>query len=239
MKKLLLLTFALLLTVMAYGQIGERRAQLTVGASGGLMFNTVDFDPTIKQTQHSGPTFGVTLRYTCEKYFSTVCAVQIELNYSQLGWKENILNSSGQALADTYSRNMGYLQLPFMARLSWGKEKGGLMFFILLGPQFGYYLTGSEDKGSSWTLNDDGNPDRPNSVYQQYGMKPDHKLDYGLTGGLGLELNTKKGKHYIIEGRYYYGLSDIFNNGKKDVFSRSANTTIQAKFAYLFDIFNK
>src|SRR5574344_1575616 len=113
----------------AKAQIGERRAQLSVGVNGSLAFNSVDFDPTIKQNEHNGPMFGVVVRYTCEKYFSTVCAVQMELNYAQMGWKENILNSSGQALSDTYSRNMGYLQMPFMARLAWGKEKGGLMFF--------------------------------------------------------------------------------------------------------------
>ena len=42
--------------------------------------------------------------------------------------------------------------------------------------------------------------------------------------------------HFLLEGRYYYGLSDIFGNGKKDVFGRSANGTIVVKASYLFDI---
>ena len=39
-----------------------------------------------------------------------------------------------------------------------------------------------------------------------------------------------------MEGRYYYGLGDIYNNSKKDVFSRSNHGTIIVKFTYLFDI---
>ncbi len=50
-----------------------------------------------------------------------------------------------------------------------------------------------------------------------------------------MELHTKIG-HFMLEGRYYYGLSDIYGNSKKDVFSRSNNGTIVAKLSYLFDI---
>ena len=66
-------------------------------------------------------------------------------------------------------------------------------------------------------------------------MSVSKKFDYGIAAGAGIELNTKAG-HFILEGRYYYGLSDLFGNSKKDVFSRSNNGTIQAKITYLFDI---
>ena len=52
---------------------------------------------------------------------------------------------------------------------------------------------------------------------------------------MGTELNTKLG-HFLVEGRYYYGLSDLFGNSKKDVFGRSNNNTIYVKFSYLFDV---
>lgn len=232
----LVLSFSFL---FSFGQVGDPRSQLSVGVNGGLAFNTVSFDPTVKQKQHQGISFGVTVRYTCEKYFSTVCAIQAELDYTQLGWKEDVYGSNGQPLSDTYQRDLGYVQLPLLARLAWGKEKKGLMFFILLGPQLGYYLKGSEKKSGQWTLNDEGNPDRPNNVYQQYGLSPQKSLDYGLTGGLGVEFNTKNGQHFMIDGRYYYGLSDIYDNGKKDPFARSAHTTISARLTYLFDLFNR
>ena len=45
------------------------------------------------------------------------------------------------------------------------------------------------------------------------------------------------GGNFIIEGRYFFGLSDMFGNAKADPFGRSANTTITAKVTYLIDIF--
>ncbi len=69
-------------------------------------------------------------------------------------------------------------------------------------------------------------------MYAQYDLKIDHKFDYGIAAGIGLELNTAKIGHFTVEGRYYYGLSDIFGNSKKDVFSRSANGTIYVKMGY-------
>lgn len=222
-----------------FGQVGDPRSQLSIGVNGGMAFNSVSFDPTVKQKLHSGITFGVTARYTCEKYFSTVCALQVELNYTQLGWKEEVLSSESQPLPDTYERTLGYVQLPLLARLAWGKERKGLMFFILLGPQLGYYVNSSVKQSAQWTLDDTGVPDRPNNVYQQYDLDPQNSLDYGLTGGLGVEFNTKHGQHFILDGRYYYGLSDIFNNGKKDPFARSAHTTMSARLTYLFDLFNR
>ncbi len=232
--KSMLASILLLFAVPAQAQVGEARNSLAVGFTGGVMMNTIGFDPTIKQNQHIGPTFGVVARYTSERYFKAYCALQVELNYSVLGWRENVLNSNSEPLPDTYERNIHYIQLPMLARLAWGKERRGAMGYFLAGPQIGYCLS-EKSKQSAFTLNDEGNPDRPNGLYSQYAMSIDRKFDYGITAGAGLELNTSLG-HFLIEGRYYYGLSDIFNNSKKDVFGRSNNSTIVAKVTYLFDL---
>ena len=80
-----------------------------------------------------------------------------------------------------------------------------------------------------------GLPDRPNGLCAQYDLGVQRRIDYGITAGAGLELSTKIG-HFILEGRYYYGLGDFYNNAKKDVFGRSNNNTIAVKFTYLFDV---
>ena len=232
--KSMLASLLLLFAAPVQAQVGEARNSLAVGFTGGVMMNTIGFDPTIKQNQHIGPTFGVVARYTSERYFKAYCALQVELNYSVLGWRENILNSNSEPLPDTYERNIHYIQLPMLARLAWGKERRGAMGYFLAGPQIGYCLS-EKSKQSAFTLNEEGNPDRPNGLYSQYAMSIDRKFDYGITAGAGLELNTSLG-HFLIEGRYYYGLSDIFNNSKKDVFGRSNNSTIVAKVTYLFDL---
>lgn len=217
-----------------HAQIGEPRHSVAIGFSGGVALNTIGFDPSIKQNMHTGPTFGVVARFTSEKYFKTYCALQLELNYSTLGWNERILDANSQPLPDKYKRTQRYIQLPMLARLGWGKEHKGMMGYFLAGPQIGYCI-GEKTELSDFTLDAEGKPVRPNNMYAQYDLAIQRKFDYGITGGLGIELSTKAG-HFLVEGRYYYGLSDIFNNAKKDPFGRSNNGTIIAKITYLLDI---
>lgn len=231
-----LLTFVVSLIISgAYAQIGEYRNDICLGVSVGASMNKVGFDPIVTQKYHVAPTLGVTFRYTSEKFLTACCALQMELNYTRLGWTEDVLDSNSRPLPDTFKRNFDYLQLPFMARLAWGKEQRGAQFFLLLGPQIGYCIAESKEFGQHWTLNSAGYPDRPNNMYAQYELPVKNKFDYGITGGVGVELNTNAG-HFLLEGRYYYGLADVFGNSKKDVFSRSNNGAIVAKLSYLFDI---
>lgn len=223
---------ASLALLSANAQIGERRNEFRVGVTSGVSMNSIDFDPTIKQGKLMGLNGGVAMKYICEKYFKTLCALQVEVNYAKLGWKEDIMSYSGQKLPDTYQREMNYIQVPMFANLGWGKEEKGLLFYFLAGPQVGFCFSDASKKSSTWTVNEEGNPDRPNNMYAQYDMKIDHKFDYGIAAGFGLELNTAKLGHLTLEGRYYYGLGDVFGNSKKDVFSRSANTTIVVKLGY-------
>jgi hypothetical protein len=72
-------------------------------------------------------------------------------------------------------------------------------------------------------------------VVYQYGKPTENKFEYGIVGGAGIELSTGVG-HFLLEGRYYYGLSDFYKNSKKDVFGRSAHSYIGVRLAYLFDI---
>ena len=235
MKHKFLLILLLLLPTFAHAQIGDYRNDLCVGVSVGMTMNQMGFDPIVNQKYHTAPTVGLTLRYTSEKFLSAYCALQVELNYARLGWTEDVLDSNSQPLPDTFKRNLDYVQLPFLTRLAWGKEHRGMMFYFLLGPQIAYCISESTERSEQWTLNTAGNPDRPNNLYAQYTLPIKHKFDYGITGGIGVELNTKLG-HFLLEGRYYYGLSDVFGNAKKDVFSRSNHGAIVAKLSYLFDV---
>ena len=235
---ILCLALSFLFVGNAKAQVGEFRSDLSIGFNAGVALNSLSFDPSIKQKMHVGPNAGLTLRYTCEKYFKTYCALQVELNYAQLGWKEEIFNSKSEPLPDTYVRHQHYVQLPFMARLAWGKEKQGFMGYFLAGPQVGFCVGEASKRGDTWTVGADGNPDRPNNMYAQYEMPIENKFDYGITAGVGVEMNTRAG-HILLEGRYYYALSDIYGNSKKDVFGRSAHGTLMAKVSYLFGVGKK
>ncbi len=226
MRRSLTLLVMLSLALHMAAQVGLPRRDFAVGVSGGYALNKMSFNPTIKQDYHGGTTFGATLRYTCEKYFAAICALQVEVNYTQLGWKELIETSP-----NTYERDINYVQVPLLANVGFGRERGGAKVFIALGPQIGFAMSESEKRGGGeWDYV------RPNNVVEQYDMKVENKFEYGLTGGLGMDVSTRSGHHFLIEGRYYYALSDIFHNSKKDPFERSANGTIIAKISYLFDV---
>ncbi len=208
-------------------QVGESRNDLSVGVTGGWALNKVSFNPTVKQSWHGGPTMGLVVRYTCEKYFNALCALQAECSWTQLGWKELIEVSD-----DTYQRDVSYVQVPLLANLGFGRERGGLKGFLCIGPQVGYVLGETEKRGGAWS-----EPlVRPNNVTMQYGKDVERKFEYGLTGGLGMDVSTRSGHRFLLEGRYYFALSDIFRNSKKDPFGRSANGAILVRFSYLFDV---
>ena len=226
----------LLASASLQAQVGKIFNDFAVGVNGGYVLDKMSFNPTIKQNWHGGTTFGLSMRYTCEQYFSAYCALQVEANFAQLGWKELIETST-----DTYERTINYVQVPFLARLSWGKYKRGAMGYLILGPQVGFYINDHDKRGTSdgsegWTSTTLYK--RPNHITQQYDLPVQNSFEYGITGGLGMEVNTVLG-HFQLEGRYYYGLSDIFHNSKKDKFGKSSHGAIIAKVSYMFDLKKK
>lgn len=222
MKRIIALTLALLLTLSAKSQVEQPRQVLEIGVTGGLNLSQMDFQPDIRQKYLMGANGGLFARYTSEKYFGMICAAQLELNFSQRGWTENFDDGTNNG----YSRTLNYIELPLLAHLSWGKEKKGFQFFINLGPQISFLMGDSEKSEGNWKAED-----RPESIRAIYGKEIENKFDYGITGGLGIELKTKAG-NFFIEGRYYYGLSDIYKNSKTDDFGRSANQNIIVKLGY-------
>jgi hypothetical protein len=227
-KKWIVSALACFFTLPIMAQLGEERSNLAVGVNVGMNMTKVEFSPRIKQKSHNGMAFGVTARYMCEKYFNMMCGIQAEINYTQRGWKEDIDDGS----ENTYSRTMNYIEVPLLAHLAFGKDAldKGVKFFINMGPQVAYFLSEKEKMSEEW------NPAyRPNGVNQQYGKWVENKFDYGILGGMGLELSTKAG-HFLLEGRYYYGLADFWGSSKKDEFGRSGHSYMGVKLTYLFDI---
>lgn len=228
-KYLLVLVIAMIYANSTMAQLGELRNELAIGFNAGMNMSKVDFSPRIKQTNQQGAAFGITARYMCEKYFKMMCGIQVELNYSQRGWNELIEDGS----MNTYNRVMNYVEVPLLAHLAFGKDSRtrGVKFFLNLGPQFAYFISDKENMGGEeWNTSM-----RPNGVIYQYGKEVENKLDYGIVAGGGLELSTGIG-HFLVEGRYYYGLGDFYHNTKKDEFGRSGHSYIGIRLTYLYDI---
>lgn len=245
MKRYLILLLVVHCSLLATrAQVGEYRNDLAVGVSAGYMLSSVGFVPEVPQKQLGGMTGGVTLRYTCEKYFKSVCAIVAEVNLVQTGWKENIMDMDNQPVYyvnDTekanplsYERHMKYVQVPIMARLGWGRERKGLQGFIQLGPQIGFFL--DESTTSNLQPGIGTQTERSSKIVAQDTMAVQKKFDYGIAVGGGIEFSHPKVGHFILEGRYYYGLGDIYKNSKSDFFGRSNFGQIVIKATYLFDI---
>lgn len=222
------LTLSSLITLPTAAQVGSPRNSFAFGANCGITMSNVSFSPKIKQELYQGSTFGLMARYTSEKYFFLICAAQLEANFVERGWQELIEDGSG----NEYSHSLTYVEIPFFAHLGIGREARGIQAFLNLGPQFGFMLGDSEKYGGQtpWDVSK-----RPNNVTEQYGKAIENKFEYGITGGLGAEIKTSIG-NFTLEGRYHFGLADIFGNSKKDYFGRSASTTIYAKLAYMIEI---
>ena len=233
----------LMVSMSVHAQIGEHRNDFSVGANGGYVMSNVGFTPKVPQTQHGGVTGGFSYRYVCEKYFKTICSIYGEVNYSQVGWKEDILDvdnapvtitGTGEGLA--YQCTATYIQVPIFAHLAWGRETRGLNIFVNAGPQFGYLLSEKTKTNFSVQNPPSTDNDRVSNVVAQDTMAIENKFDYGIALGLGAEYSIPKVGHFLLEARYYYGLGNIYGASKKDYFGKSNYGQFVVKLAYLFDI---
>ena len=241
MRNFIISAILSIVPVAMTAQIGEHRNDLAIGFNGGLNMSSVSFTPKVSQAKLNGITGGLSVRYVCEKYFSTVCSLYGEINYSQMGWKEDIVDvndmpviNTATGLPEEYSRTVNYIQVPLMAHLAWGREQKGFAFFVNLGPQFGIYM--SESTKTNFDFSDRNAADRVNPVCAQDTMAVENKFDYGIAAGAGIEFSHPKVGHFLLEGRYYYGLGNIYCDSKRDYFGSSNFGTITVKLAYLFDI---
>lgn len=240
MRKLTVISL-LLIALCCHAQVGSHRNDLSIGVNGGYILSNVGFSPKVPQTMHGGITGGLTVKYVCEKYFSTICSILAEVNYASIGWKENILDRTDQpvinpvtGLAEEYSRTINYVQIPVFAHLAWGREERGAQFFIQAGPQIGVYL--NESTSTNFNFADRNMTDRANTIVAQDTMAVENKFDYGIAAGIGMEYSLPKAGHFILEARYYFGLGNIYGDSKKDYFGKSNFGNIVFKFTYLFDI---
>ncbi len=225
----------------AHAQIGEHRNTLSIGANAGYNMTTIRFTPKVLQGMKGGTNFGFTARYTVEKYFATIASIQAEVNYSQLGWKEDIRTMNNEPVinpvtqqAEKYERTINYVQIPLFAHLAWGKEDKGFNFFLNAGPQLGIYMSESTKSNFDWANRN--TDDRSNKVVAQDTMSVQNKFDYGIAAGLGVEWATGKIGRFTLEARYYYGLGNIYGDSKRDYFGSSNYGTITIKLGWLVDI---
>lgn len=197
-----------------------------VGAHAGVSMSRVSFYPKIKQQNLQGATFGLSFRYAEERHVGLLA----ELNVMQGGWKEDFEEANSTF---EYWHSTTYLTLPVMTHIFFGSRvvKG----FFNLGPQLGYMIADKVHANFDYA-NPTQVPGFPYEYRQidQMKLKITNRFDYGITAGAGIEFVIRK-KHCIqLEGRYYYGLGNLFPSSKKDEFTASRGSSILVTLGYMF-----
>lgn len=225
LKILILICIWMCLSVSTAHAQTHYHANISVGAKGGADISKVFFTPDVKQGLATGINFGVAARYIEENHFGII----VECNYMQRGWKEDF-----EELPFKYSRRLDYIQILFLAHIYFGRRG---KFFVNLGPEVGFRI------GSKITSNFDVDdiahiPDFPSGsrIISQYYIENAHAVDYGITGGLGGEFSINRRNAIYIEGRFYYGLGNVFPNGRQDPFRGSNSMNISICAGYWFRV---
>ncbi|MFK7899126.1 MAG: porin family protein [Cyclobacteriaceae bacterium] len=214
--KSLFTLFFTLTTLLASSQ--PQKILSAFGIKGGFSLGNMGFvdAPTLvnplQKGANTGFTGGLVFKHIGEN--SPHLGVQIELNASQRGWEEK-----DDSIGTTYTRELLYLDLPVMMHLAvFGNKKVNMI--VNAGLNFGYLLSDKKTVNSEATFTRDYFDSDLNS-----------KLDYGITGGIGINYNLKK-RSIQAELRYYTALSDSF---KPDTdFSESNQQVISFAFTYFF-----
>lgn len=199
------------------------KPHISVGAHAGMAMSRMSFSPGVPQGWNSGFTMGVTARYAEERH----CGLIGELNVTQRGWKESFEDNPGLE----YKRTLTYIELPLMTHIYFGPKR--CKFFFNAGPQFGYMI--GEKIASNFDYINTASADLPaGRRVNQMSMQIEHKFDYGICAGLGLEYYLTPRQSLSLEGRFYYGLGNIYPDSKSDEFGASRTYGIQIMLGYNF-----
>ena len=196
---------------------------VSLGVKGGMSLSKVNFQSSIPQKLIRGLVFGASIRYIEEKHFGIIA----ELNFEQRGWNDDFA-----PLQDyNFKRQFTYLQLPLLTHIYFGSDKA--RFFFNAGPEIGLMI--GDKTTSNFDYKHAGDiEDFKNNYHktEHFTLPVKRKFDYGISAGLGMEVNLGYRNAINLEGRFYYGLSDMFSNHKTDPFQGSSSMSIMVTLGY-------
>lgn len=200
-------------------------SKVSVGMHAGADFSQISFYPSVPQSFLPGVTAGIAIRYIEENHFGIIA----ECNFTQRGWKEDFKDTS----QFNYSRTINYIEIPVYAHIYFGSQKA--RFFVNAGPEINFFLAESTSSNfNPYEISVIPNFPNKNRATDQMLLPVQKKVDYGISGGLGIEFQINKRHSIFLEGRFYYGLGNIFNDKRIDPFGASNSMTISATAGWWF-----
>lgn len=219
MRRSYIVLLLLLVSLVSMAQPRLRTPEIYVGAHAGVMASTMLFRPNVAKIDimQSPLTMngGLVFRYAAHK----VCAIQVEANYMQRGWREQIALGTGSSM--DYTRQLDYIEIPLLMHLYFGKQR--FRGFINLGPQIGYCIR-------------DIATQLPSTITSPQYQPIEKPFDWGLAGGLGCYYRTKKIGLFQLEARFNFSMGTTYNDRKVDYFSQSNAMNLSLNLAYLWEI---
>lgn len=197
-RKTFFVIIAVSIITLGKAQTSDFQPYFSFGTTHGISLSTINFYPAVTQQQLLGYFGGISANYVSEKNFG----LQVELNYSQRGWKEK-----DETSGNVFQRRLNYFELPVLTHFYLGNK---FRWMLNLGPKIGYLLSESSKNALE------------SSSHPEYTMAIANKFDYGICAGTGFELLAGS-TSYTLEARYSLSLNDIFPNSKKDTYSNSGN----------------
>lgn len=216
----------ILMMTIAFSLVAQTHYEGTfaVGGKAGMTLSRTNFNPSVQQSMLPGITAGAMFRYVEEKNFGLIA----EFNLAQRGWKEAFDDSDL-----SYNHRFTYLELPILTHIFFGNNR--VKGFFNLGPELGVMI--ADGVSSNFDYHSASTMDyfvQNTRRIEQMTMKVKNRLDYGICAGAGMEINLNAKQSLLLEGRFYYGLTDAFPNHKTDVFSSSNSMTISVTLGYFY-----
>jgi hypothetical protein len=182
----------------AFGQeqkrSGDRTLTPKIGVKGGLNLTNLYVDDVEDENMKLGFNLGLFAKLPVTQGLS----IQPEVLYSVKGSK--LTYYLGVLGTNEYRFNLNYVEVPVLAVISLSKN------FNLHAGGYAAYLAQANIK----KVNDDG----PNDQIADLNEDNFNRFDYGLVGGLGIDVDA-----VTIGARYSYGLREV---GKADNFGSQA-----------------
>lgn len=231
MRNIVRSIFVILAIILPAGLHAQREysPNFAIGGKAGVTLSRMSFTPEVHQKFTNGLTMGVRARYTEEKFFGLIA----EINLSQRGWAEDF--AKDEAPEFTYTRTLTYIQVPLLTHIYFGSKK--FKGFVNLGPEFGYMIGSSIDANFDYKnyTSIQGFP-QGYRTNEQLNMEVENKFDYGIAAGVGIEWILKRKHSFFLEGRYYFGLGNIFHATKRDFFAASRGMSIEVTLGYMIRV---
>ncbi len=184
-----------------------------------------DFIPSVPQAMYLGGGAGVFARFDVERGAS----IQLELNYTLSGWKEFYEERPDLS----YTRSIHTMNMPLLTHLYLSFHKG-IRVFVNLGPIIGYNFM--ERSTLQDPLEEKGKSSFTNFGKYRHEEKIERKFFWGLCGGPGVSIPIGQHHRIELEGRYTFGLGDIWGNARQDPYGLSAERRYSVSLGYCFSL---